>query len=82
MKNQPASGAAASGEALSATAAAPSVTIGGIPAAVSFAGLVPAFVGLYQVNVQVPDGAPSGAAVPLILTMGGVASNTVTVAIE
>jgi uncharacterized protein (TIGR03437 family) len=39
-------------------------------------------VGLYQVNVQMPEGAPAGAAVPLILSMGGVVSNTVTIAVQ
>jgi uncharacterized protein (TIGR03437 family) len=40
------------------TLAAPSVTIGGLPAAVSFAGLVSP--GLYQINVTVPPSAPAG----------------------
>jgi len=39
-------------------------------------------VGLYQVNAQVPDGAPSGSAVPLVLSIGGVISNTVTIAVQ
>jgi uncharacterized protein (TIGR03437 family) len=46
----------------------PSVRIGGISVAVSFAGLAPGFAGLYQVNVQVPTNAPSGNSVPLILS--------------
>jgi len=39
-------------------------------------------VGLYQVNVQVPLGAPAGDAVPVILSIGGIASNTVTIAVQ
>jgi len=39
-------------------------------------------VGIYQVTVQVPVGAPSGAAVPVVLTIGGVASNIVTIAVQ
>ena len=61
--------------------ATPLVTIGGISAKVILSGLAPGFVGLNQVNVQVPDGVTPGDAVPLVLTIGGVTSNTVTVAI-
>ena len=81
VTNPPATGAPASGTSLLATITTPQVTIGGVPATVSFSGLAPTFVGLYQVNVQIPAGAPSGSAVPLILSIGGVQSNTVTVAI-
>jgi len=80
--NRPANGAAASTTALSATKATPTVTIGGVPTAVSFSGLVPGLVGLYQVNAQVPANAPSGNAVPLIVNAGGIASNTVTIAVQ
>jgi uncharacterized protein (TIGR03437 family) len=60
----------------------PWVTIGGVPTAVSFSGLAPGFAGLYQVNVQVPPSAPTGGGVAVVLAIGGVASNTVTVAVE
>jgi len=58
------------------------VTIGGVPAYVSFAGLAPGWVGLYQVNVQVPANAPVGDAVAVALSVGGVASNQVTIAVQ
>jgi uncharacterized protein (TIGR03437 family) len=58
----------------------PEVMIGGVAATVSFSGLAPGFVGLYQVNVQVPNVA-GGDAVPLLLSIGGVNANAVTVAI-
>ncbi len=46
------------------------VTIGGVPVSqVPFAGLAPGFVGLYQVNVVVPEGVPAGDRVPLKLTV-------------
>ena len=48
----------------------------------SFSGLAPGAVGLYQVNVQVPLGAPAGDAVSLTLSIGGVASNAVTIAVQ
>ena len=38
-------------------------------------------MGLYQVNVQVPAGSPTGDAVPLVLTIGGTQSNPVTIAV-
>jgi uncharacterized protein (TIGR03437 family) len=60
----------------------PSVTVGGVAAAVEFAGLTPSFVGLYQVNVRIPNGVAPGNAVPLIITQGGVASNTATLAVR
>jgi uncharacterized protein (TIGR03437 family) len=59
----------------------PEVTIGGVAAPVSFSGLTPNGVGLYQVNVQAPAGAPLGDAVPVVVTIGGVSSNAVTVAV-
>jgi uncharacterized protein (TIGR03437 family) len=62
------------------TVATPTVTIGGVNAAVQFSAVAPGFVGLYQVNAQVPAGV-SGGAVPLQVSSGGAASNTVTVAI-
>ena len=56
--------------------------VGGQPATVHFSGLAPGFVGLYQVNVQVPSGVPPGAAQPVEIIINGVASNTVTIAVQ
>ncbi len=81
VSNQPATGFAAKADPLSFTSTTPTVTIGGIVANVSFSGLAPGSVGLYQVNVQVPMGTPAGDAVPVILKIGGVTSNTVTIAV-
>jgi uncharacterized protein (TIGR03437 family) len=58
------------------------VTIGGQPAAVQFAGLTPGLVGLYQVNVQILSGVTPGASVPLVISQDGVPSNTVTLGIR
>ena len=82
VTNPPATGAPASASPLSMTTATPSVTIGGVPGTVSFSGLSPGFIGLYQVNVQVPGNAATGDAVELVLTIGGVTSNTVTIAVQ
>lgn len=56
-------------------------------APVVFSGLTPTLVALYQVNVQVTAGTPTGAAVPLVITVtspdGTTAqSNSVTVAVQ
>ena len=56
--------------------------VGGQPATVHFAGLAPGFVGLYQVNVEVPAQVEPGPAVPLLLLQNGVPSNTVTIAVQ
>lgn len=82
VDTRPANGAGASGNPVANTRTPPTVTIGGVAATVSFSGLTPGFVALYQVNVQVPTSAPSGGAVQLVVTSGGVASNTVTIAVE
>ena len=85
VTNQPASGAPALSDPLSTTQYPVTVTIGGAPAFVLFAGLTPGAVGLYQVNARVPSGASKGAAVPveiLITLVGTARSNTVTMAIQ
>jgi uncharacterized protein (TIGR03437 family) len=92
VQNQPADGAPATG--LSPTLAQPQVLIGcpganqavGLCSApVQFIGLAPGFVGLYQVNVQIPSGALSGSQVPIQLSLsgaGGRPSNIVTIAVQ
>jgi len=82
VSNAPASGAKALDSPLSSTSTLPTVTVGGLPAVVTFSGLAPSFVGLYQVNAQVPDTVVPGDAVPLTLSIGGAVSNTVTIAIR
>ncbi len=82
VSNPPADGAPASTTTLSSTSSNPSVSIGGVPAQVSFSGLAPGFVGLYQVNVQVPANAPAGDSVAVVLNIAGVASNAVTISVQ
>jgi uncharacterized protein (TIGR03437 family) len=50
------------------------VTIGGAPAPVAYAGLAPGFVGLYQINAQVPSGLPPGNQA-VVITMNGIQSS-------
>jgi uncharacterized protein (TIGR03437 family) len=58
---------------LSYTGVPPTVTIGGVNAPVTFSGLAPGFVGLYQVNAMVASNTPTGNQ-PLVVSIGGVAS--------
>ena len=81
VTNQPATGVAALASPLSVTTTTPTVTIGGIAAPVISSVLVPGAVGLYQVTVQVPAGTPAGVAVPVVLTIGGVSCNPVTIVV-
>jgi uncharacterized protein (TIGR03437 family) len=43
----------------------PTVLVGGVSAQVVFAGLTPQFVGVYQINIVIASGTPTGNAVPL-----------------
>jgi uncharacterized protein (TIGR03437 family) len=46
------------------------VSFAGAPATMSYAGLAPGYVGLYQFNVVVPNVAASDS-VPVVFTLGG-----------
>jgi uncharacterized protein (TIGR03437 family) len=81
VTNQPPTGAPGPLDPLAWTIVQPVVTIGGVEAEVSYSGLAPGYVGLYQVNVKLPAGAPAGDTVPVVLRIGGVNSNTVTIAL-
>jgi uncharacterized protein (TIGR03437 family) len=58
--NEPVSGTAAPLNPLSHLTAGATITIGGVNADVTFAGLAPELVGVYQINFRVPDGVPAG----------------------
>jgi uncharacterized protein (TIGR03437 family) len=82
VTNPPATGAVASGNPLSTTTTTPTVSIGGRQATVSFSGLAPGFVGLYQINAQAPENAPTGNAVSVVINAAAYNSNTVTIAVQ
>jgi uncharacterized protein (TIGR03437 family) len=82
VRNQPAAGEVSLSDPLATTLASPAMTVGGVPANISFSGLAPGFVGLYQVDFQIPDAAPSGDAIPIVLTIGGINSNAATIAVQ
>ena len=72
-----ATGAAAGSNPLSWATPLPTATVGGVAATVPFAGLAPGFAGLWQIDVELPAGV-SGS-LPVIVSVGGAPSNTVTV---
>ncbi len=72
----------ATASGLMATVAQPHVSVGGVPATVLSSGLAPNYnSGLYQVIVMLPQNVPTGTQ-PLALTIDGIASNSVQVAIQ
>lgn len=81
VNNTPPTGTATP-DGTSTTVSQVSVLLNGVSVPAAFAGLAPGEVGVYQVNVQIPANAPSGNAVPLAISVGGVTSNTVTIAIQ
>jgi uncharacterized protein (TIGR03437 family) len=58
---------------------APTVTIGGVPVQVTFAGASPCCDGLQQINVVIPDSLEGAGRVPVAVTAGGQTSNTVQI---
>ena len=74
-----ADGAAGTGKEL--TVATTTVMMGSGSAAVSFSGLASGFVGLYQVNAQVPAGLAAGTK-PVVVSAGGVSSSAVMMAVK
>lgn len=82
VSNRPPSGYPAPSSPLAQTPTTPTVTVGGVPATVYFSGLAPGSVGEYQVNALVPATALAGIAVPVSISIGGVTSNTVTIAVQ
>ena len=61
----------------------PTVLVGNVPAQVVFAGMTPQFVGVYQINIIIQPGTPTGDAVPLQLQMNGITTtNQVTIAVS
>ncbi len=59
------------------------VTIGGEAAEVHYAGAAPGLVsGVVQVNAEVPADIQPGDAVPVVMSVAGVAAKTVTIAVK
>lgn len=68
---------------LHTTTITPQVMVGGVQAQVVFAGMTPQFVGVYQINIVIAAGTPTGNSVPLQIVMNGITSrNDVTIAVS
>jgi uncharacterized protein (TIGR03437 family) len=78
------SGACGAANGLCNANAMPQVLIGGISAPVTFAGQAPGFPGVFQVNIMVPQSAPAGSAISIVVKSadGSVTSNTATIAVQ
>jgi uncharacterized protein (TIGR03437 family) len=75
-------GAAAPGNPPANTLAKPAVKIGGQSANVSFSGLAPGFVGLYQIDAVVPAGVTAGDQVSVVVSIAGQTSPPVTISVR
>jgi uncharacterized protein (TIGR03437 family) len=82
VTNRPATGSPAPAAPLSFSLVTPTVTIGGVSAQVSYSGLAPTLVGLWQINAVVPAAVVPGDAVPVLISVAGTNSNTVTIAVR
>ncbi len=71
-------GAAAPSGTLASAIVPPALTLGGVAMNVSYAGLVPGEVGVYQINAVAPSNAPQGLSIPLVIDQGG-GSTTINV---
>jgi len=64
------------------TTAVPDVRVGGVPAMVRFSGLAPGLRGVWQLNIQIPENAPTGEAVPLTVGHEGREIRSVPISVE
>lgn len=74
VNNPVGDGVKAPGAPLSTATLPYSATVGGVNAPVTFLGLSPGFVGLSQADITIPQLSPGD--YPLVVTIGGVASNS------
>lgn len=81
VSNTPRNGAPGLAFPLSLTLTQPTVRIQGEPVLVAYSGLAPGYVGLYQINVQIPESALADAFAAIEVEIGGVISPQLTVAI-
>jgi uncharacterized protein (TIGR03437 family) len=83
VTNRPGLGSPSPSNPLARSLVNPAVTIGNVPVTdIQFSGLAPTTVGLFVVNARIPPGVPLGDAIPITLSIGGLTSNTGTIAID
>jgi uncharacterized protein (TIGR03437 family) len=72
-----------SADRLRKTQTTPDVLVGGKLASVAFSGASPQFVGVNQINISIPEGAPTGEKMALQLRLGGITTtDRVTIAVS
>jgi uncharacterized protein (TIGR03437 family) len=78
------SGVCPASNGLCSANAMPTVSVGGVPAKVSFAGQAAGYPGVMQVNIAIPQGAPTGSNISLTVTSadGTITSNGATIAVQ
>ncbi|MGH9667689.1 MAG: S8 family serine peptidase, partial [Bryobacteraceae bacterium] len=81
VDSQPADGEVSPADPLAHTRVIPAVTIGGKNAEVTFSGLAPKIVGLYQVNAVVPNDATAGLQ-SVSLTVNGVTAKATQLSVQ
>jgi len=67
-------GDASPGNPLALASTTPTISLGGTPLTVTFAGLVPGEAGVYQIDAFVPGNISPGAQSPLVISQGGVST--------
>jgi uncharacterized protein (TIGR03437 family) len=80
--DQPVSDGGAAPSPPANTLTVPTVTIGGTTAQVTFSGLSPGSVALYQIDAIVPAGITPGSQVPVVLNVAGQPGPPVTIAVK
>jgi uncharacterized protein (TIGR03437 family) len=82
VTNQPQSGAVSPTNPLAQSPTLPTLRIGNRTVNVSFSGLAPQYVGLYQVQATLPQGLDTGPSVPATLEIAGQLSAAATIALQ
>ncbi len=76
-------GSAVTDGQLHQTVVNPTVLVGGVEAQLVFSGIQPQFPGVYQLNIIIAPGTPTGNAIPLQLVMNGITTtDLVTIAVS
>ncbi|HUA60232.1 MAG TPA: IPT/TIG domain-containing protein [Verrucomicrobiae bacterium] len=67
--------------AFATTTVTPTVTVGNVPAQVVYSG-TSGYVGVYQLNIVIQPGTPTGDGIPIVITMNGIKSNGPTISVS
>jgi uncharacterized protein (TIGR03437 family) len=81
VDHPPATGTPVAQGTLVHTLSTPTVTVGGKNATVLFSGLAPLFPGLNQIDIKVPDDAPTGTP-DVVVSIGGITSPAVKIPVQ